>query len=334
MTNPLIVSAPPYIRTGETSHCLMFDVWIASFPVILTSIFFFGPYVILILFLSIFSALATEGVIQIIKTPGFKLRPFFYNFATSENITLADGSALITGLLLAFNLPPRIPFWIPIVGSAVAISVGKHVFGGLGHNIFNPALFARAFLLAAWPAHMTSWVAPFDWGRWVYQLSINPRSWTIDAVSTATPLALMKQQGVSTPYLDLFLGNTGGCIGEVSAFALLIGAAYLLYKGTITWHVPFPYLGTVVLLTAIFGKDPAFHLVSGGLMLGAFYMATDVVTSPVTKLGRILFGVGCGVLTVLIRLFGALPEGVSYSILLMNACTPLIDRYTGGRSKR
>jgi electron transport complex protein RnfD len=312
----------------------MFDVWIASLPIILASLYFCGPYAILILFLSIFSALATDGIIQIIKTPGFKLRPFFYNFVTNENTTLADGSALVTGLLLAFNLPPRIPFWIPIIGSAVAISIGKQLFGGLGHNIFNPALFARAFLLAAWPAHMTSWVAPYDWGRWIHQFSIHTRAWSIDAVSTATPLALMKQQGISTPALDLFLGNIGGCIGEVSALAVLMGAAYLLYKGTITWHIPFPYLGTVALLTALFGKDPVFHLFSGGLMLGAFYMATDIVTSPVTKRGRILFGAGCGVLTVLIRLFGSLPEGVSYSILLMNACTPLIDRYTGGRSKR
>jgi len=312
----------------------MFDVGIASLPIVLASLYFSGPYVILVLFLSLFSALATEGIIQVIKTPGFKLRPFFYNIATNENMTLADGSALVTGLLLAFNLPPRIPFWVPIVGSALAISIGKHLFGGLGHNIFNPALFARAFLVAAWPAHMTSWVAPFEWGQWIHQLSIHPRSWSIDAVSTATPLALMKQQGVSTSWLDLFLGNIGGCIGEVSVLAVLIGAAYLLYKGTITWHIPFPYLGTVVLLTVLFGKDPVFHLFSGGLMLGAFFMATDIVTSPITKRGRILFGAGCGVLTALIRLFGSLPEGVSYSILLMNACTPLIDRYTGGRSKK
>jgi electron transport complex protein RnfD len=204
----------------------------------------------------------------------------------------------------------------------------------LGHNIFNPALFARAFLLAAWPAQMTAWAAPFNWSRWAQQLSLSPHSWSIDAVSSATPLALMKQQGVSTPHIDLFLGNISGCIGEVSALALLIGAAYLLYKGTITWHIPFPYLGTVAFMSFIFGKDPVFYLFSGGLMLGAFFMATDVVTSPITKPGRVLFGIGCGAMTVLIRVLGALPEGVSYSILLMNACTPLIDRYTGGRSKR
>ena len=281
MANQLIVSAPPYVRTGETIHCLMFDVWIASLPILLASVFFFGPYVLLILFLSIAGAMATEGTIQILKTPGFKFGPFLYHFLTNESITLADGSALVTGLLLAFNLPPRIPFWIPIVGAAVALSIGKHVFGGLGHNIFNPALFARAFVLAAWPAHMTNWVAPFDWGRWIQQLSFHPGTWNLDAVSSATPLALMKQEGGMTPYLNLFLGNIGGCIGEVSALAILVGAAYLLYKGTITWHIPLPFLGTVVLMTLFLGKDPLFHLFSGGLMLGAFFMATDIVTSPV-----------------------------------------------------
>lgn len=332
--NRLIVSAPPYIKTGETSHCLMFDVFIAAFPIILTSVYFFGPYAILIIVLSVFSAMATEAVIQMLKTPGFRYRPFLYNLLTNEKITIMDGSALITGLLLAFNLPPQVPFWLPIVGGSVAISLGKQIFGGLGHNIFNPALFARAFLVAAWPAHMTSWVSPFNWGKYFDQISLAPQSWTMDAVSSATPLTLAKQEGAATPYLDLFLGNVGGCVGEVSALAILFGAAYLLYKGTITWHIPLPYLGTVAFIAAVLGKDPLFHLFSGGLMLGAFFMATDVVTSPVTKWGRIIFGVGCGVITVLIRAYGSYPEGVSYSILLMNACTPLIDKYTGGAALR
>jgi len=331
MGNRLILSAPPYMKTGETSHCLMFDVYIAALPIILASLYFHGPYVIVVLFLSIFSAMATEGIIQMLKTPGYKLRPFLYNLVTNERITLPDGSALVTGLLLAFNLPPQIPFWIPVVGASVAIAIGKQIFGGLGYNIFNPALFARAFLLAAWPAHMTSWVAPFDWARWWSHLTwFSPGSWTIDAVSAATPLTLMKMQGTATPYWNLFVGQIGGCMGETSTLAILIGAAYLLYKGTITWHVPFCYLGTVAGMSVLMGQDPIFHLLSGGLMLGAFYMATDVVTSPVTNLGRMLFGIGCGVITVLIRMKGAFPEGVSYSILLMNACTPLLDRYTGG----
>lgn len=332
--NRLIVSAPPYIKTGETSHCLMFDVFIAALPIILTSVYFFGPYAILIIVLSVFSAMATEAVIQMLKTPGFRYRPFLYNLLTNEKITIMDGSALITGLLLAFNLPPQVPFWLPIVGGSVAISLGKQIFGGLGHNIFNPALFARAFLVAAWPAHMTSWVSPFNWGKYFDQISLAPQSWTMDAVSSATPLTLAKQQGAATPYLDIFLGNVGGCVGEVSALAILLGAAYLLYKGTITWHIPLPYLGTVAFIAAVLGKDPLFYLFSGGLMLGAFFMATDVVTSPVTKWGRIIFGVGCGIITVLIRAYGSYPEGVSYSILLMNACTPLIDKYTGGAALR
>ncbi|MBU1209122.1 MAG: RnfABCDGE type electron transport complex subunit D [Proteobacteria bacterium] len=334
MSNRLIVATPPYIKNGETNHCLMFDVWVAALPMILTAIYFFGPYSLVVIFLSIFSAIATEAVIQMLKAPGYQFRPFLYSLLTNEKITIMDGSALVTGLLLAFNLPPQVPFWLPVVGSVVAISLGKQVFGGLGQNIFNPALFARAFLVAAWPAHMTSWVAPFDWNRWLNQISSARSLWMIDAVSSATPLALMKQQGTATPYLDLFLGNIGGCLGEVSALAVLIGGAYLLYKGTITWHIPVTYLGTVVILSTLFGRDPLFHLFSGGLMLGTFFMATDVVTSPVTKPGRIFFGIGCGVLTVLIRLFGSFPEGVSYSILLMNACTPLIDRYTGGAGLR
>ncbi len=335
LTNPLLVSAAPFIKTGETSHCLMFDVFIASLPIVLTSLYFFGPYAVLIIVLSVFSALATEAVMQMLKTPGYRYRPFLYNLLTNEKITIMDGSALITGLLLAFNLPPQVPFWMPIVGSVVAISLGKQIFGGLGHNIFNPALFARAFLVAAWPVHMTHWVAPFNWGKYSAQISLAPQSWTIDAVTSATPLTLAKQQGImATPYFDLLLGNIGGCVGEVSALAILIGAAYLLYKGTITWHIPLPYLGTVAFLAAILGKEPVFHLFSGGLMLGAFFMATDVVTSPVTKWGRVLFGIGCGIITVLIRSYGAYPEGVSYSILLMNACTPLIDKYTGGAALR
>ena len=332
MTDRLILSSPPYLKNGETSHCLMFDVVIALVPVGFAAIYFFGPSAILIPILAVASALVTEAMIQMWRIPGYRFRPFLFNLLTNEKITLADGSALVTGLLLAFNLPPGVPLWLPIIGSAVAIAIGKQIFGGLGQNIFNPALFARAFLMAAWPAHMTTFVSPFEWPKWWEQLSYSPSSWTVDAVSVATPLTLMKQQGTATPYGELLIGHIGGCLGEVSALAILIGAAYLLYKGTITWHIPFSYLGTVALLTLLWGKDPIFHLLSGGLFLGAFFMATDVVTSPITKQGRILFGVGCGVLTVLIRLVGSYPEGVSYSILLMNAATPMIDRYTG-RSK-
>jgi electron transport complex protein RnfD len=307
----------------------MFDVLIASLPIIGASFFFFGPRVLWIMFLSIATAIVTEALIQILfKAPGFKFRPFFYNFLTNEDITVLDGSALVTGLLLAFTLPPGSPFWIPIVGAFVAIAVGKQVFGGVGHNVFNPALIGRAFLLAAWPAKTTSWTAPINWAEWVRLLSLNPHTWVVDGISTATPLSLLCLQNQMTPLLQLIVGNTAGSLGETSAISILLGAAFLLYKGTVSWHIPVSYVGTVFLLSLLLGENPLFHVFAGGLLLGAFFMATDVVTSPVTKWGRVLFGMGAGVLTILIRVFGAFPEGVCYSILLMNGITPLIDRYT------
>jgi electron transport complex protein RnfD len=200
-----------------------------------------------------------------------------------------------------------------VVGSAVAIGLGKQVFGGLGYNPFNPALIGRAFLIASFPGAMTTWISP------------------VDGITTATPLGLLKLQGITTDYFSLFIGRVGGCIGETSAVAILIGAAFLLYKGYIDWRIPFSYLGTVAVLMYIFGKDPVFHLLSGGLMLGAFFMATDMVTSPITKKGRWIFGIGAGIVVVVIRIWGGLPEGVSYSILLMNGLTPLLNRYTRPR---
>jgi electron transport complex protein RnfD len=229
-------------------------------------------------------------------------------------------------MLLAFTLPPTVPFWIPIVGSVVAIVVGKHVFGGLGNNIFNPALVGRAFLLAAWPVYMTTWASPVS--RWA-----EPGSKVADAVTTATPLAAMKLQGQTTPLIDLFIGNTGGCLGATSVLAIFIGASYLLYKRTVTWHIPSSFIGTVFVFSFLLGQDPVFHLFAGGLMLGAFYMATDVVTSPVTKSGRLVFGCGAGIITVIIRQFGGYPEGVCYAILIMNALTPLIEKYTTRKYK-
>lgn len=212
--------------------------------------------------------------------------------------------------------------------SFIAIAFGKQVFGGVGYNIFNPALIGRAFLLAAWPGKATAWTAPISWETWAQSLSLNPNTWIIDGVSTATPLALLKLQNETTPLAHLLFGTIPGSLGETSAIAILIGGAYLLYKGTITWHQPFSFIGTAFVLALLLGQDPLFHVFAGGLLFGAFFMATDVVTTPVTKLGRILFGVGCGVLTLVIRVFGGFPEGVCYAILLMNAVTPLIDRYT------
>jgi len=329
MSNRLIVSSPPYLKTGETAHCLMFDVFVASIPIVAASAFFFGPRALWIIFLSVSSAVLTEALIQILfKAPGFRFRPFLYNFLTNDDITVLDGSALVTGLLLAFTLPPGSPFWMPVVGSFVAVAIGKQVFGGMGYNIFNPALVGRAFILAAWPGKATSFTGTISWGAWAHSLGINPTSWVIDGISTATPLTLLKLQGQATPPLDLIIGSVPGSLGETSAIAILFGAAYLLYKGTISWHIPVSFVGTVFLLSFVLGGNPVFHIFAGGLLLGAFFMATDVVTSPVTKWGRFVFGAGAGVVTLLVRIYGAYPEGVCYSILLMNALTPLIDRYT------
>lgn len=329
MENRLIVSSPPHLKTGETAHCLMFDVLLASLPIMGASIFFFGLSALWVMFWGVSAAIATEALIQILfKAPGFRFKPFFYSFLTNDDITVLDGSALVTGLLLSFTLPPSSPFWIPVVGAFVAVAVGKQVFGGIGHNIFNPALVGRAFLLAAWPVKTTYWTAPINWGEWAGSLNINPNSWMVDSISTATPLSLLKLQNQTSPLSQLIVGGTAGSLGETSAVAILLGAAYLLYKGTISWHIPVSYVGAVFLLSFLLGRDPLFHIFAGGLILGAFFMATDVVTSPVTKGGRLLFGMSAGVLTILIRVFGAYPEGVCYSILLMNGLTPLIDRYT------
>ena len=318
----MIVSSPPTLHNGETAHCLMFDVYIAAVPAIIAGILFFGLHALWILLVSIISAVITELVIQMFFTAkGFTFRPLIYNILTNDDITILDGSALATGILLAFTLPPGAPLWIPAVGSVFAIAVGKHVFGGLGNNIFNPALVGRAFLLAAWPGIMTTWTAPLAW-------LAGGSGTTVDAVTAATPLTAMKMSNQTTPLLDMILGNTSGCMGETSAIALLLGAGYLLYKGTITWHIPFSYIGTVFIFALLLGQDPVFHLFAGGLMLGAFYMATDVVTSPVTRSGRIIFGCGAGMLTILIRKYGGYPEGVCYAILIMNALAPLIERIT------
>jgi electron transport complex protein RnfD len=281
----------------------MRDVVVALVPAALAGIVFFGYNALLLTVASVVAAVAAEAAYQ--KVAG-------------KEVSVGDWSAVITGILVAFNVPPSAPLWLPVVGSAFAIVVVKQLFGGIGSNFVNPALAARAFLVASWPAHMTRWTSPFD------------------AVSTATPLVTMGS-GEVPAYADMFLGNIAGCVGETSALALLIGAGYLLARRVIDWRIPGAYLGTVSVLSWILGPrgiftgDPLAHLLAGGLLLGAFFMATDYVTSPVTKKGRLYMGIGCGILTVLIRLYGGFPEGVSYSILLMNLATPLIDKFTGPR---
>ncbi|HZJ83737.1 MAG TPA: RnfABCDGE type electron transport complex subunit D [Clostridia bacterium] len=307
MNNSLTVSSSPHIRSKDSVSRIMLDVVLALIPAAIVAVIYFGWRVVLVIGVSVVSAVATETLLQ-----KFMKKP----------ITIKDFSAVVTGVLLAYNLPPTIPLWIVVIGSVIAIALVKQIFGGLGQNFMNPALAARAILLAAWPVQMTSWLAPG----------------AADATSTATPLAILKNveaAGDRLPSLwNVFIGNIGGSIGEVSAAAILLGAAYLLYRRVIRWRVPLTYIGTVALLTWIFGKSGLFtghgiyHVFAGGLLLGAFFMATDYSSSPVTPKGQIIMGIGCGILTAIIRLVGGYPGGVSYSILIMNIATPLIDRYT------
>ncbi|OGX17574.1 MAG: NADH:ubiquinone oxidoreductase [Omnitrophica WOR_2 bacterium RBG_13_44_8b] len=305
MEDRLIVSASPHLHNRESVSKIMWTVVISLIPAGIAGIFIFGLNALWVILLGVISALATEAILQL---------------ATKRKVSVLDASAILTGLLLAYNLPPDVPFWLPIVGSIFAIAIGKQAFGGLGQNIFNPALVGRVFLMASWPKYMTTFTRPLSY----------------DAVTSATPLAMLKEGKLleNISYMDLFLGKRGGCIGEVCILALVLGALFLLIKGYISWHIPFTYVLTMGIFTYIFGQkgifsgDWLFHILSGGLILGAFFMATDYVTSPLTYKGQIIFGAGCAILTAVIRLWGGYPEGVSYAILMMNAATPIIDRYT------
>jgi len=308
MRNNFIVSGSPHIHKQESVSRIMWTVVLSTIPAGIAGVIIFGLGALWVTLAAVIAAVLTEAVFEI---------------WTKKKITVLDGSAVITGILLAYNLPSNVPLWLPIIGSVFSIAIGKQVFGGLGQNIFNPALVGRVFLMASWPKYMTTFVKPFSY----------------DAVTSATPLAALKEGKIleHISYLDLFLGKRGGCIGEVCILALLIGAAILLYKGYISWHIPVTYILTTALLTYVFGAkqlfhgDWLFHILSGGLILGAFFMATDYVATPLTAKGQIIFGAGCGLLTAIIRLWGGYPEGVSYAILMMNAATPFIDRYTKNR---
>jgi electron transport complex protein RnfD len=286
----------------------MWLVVLSLVPAGIAGVVIFGLSALGVIALGIASAVFAEALLEAL---------------TKRKITILDGSAFLTGLLLTYNLPPNVPFWLPIAGSVFSIAVGKHVFGGLGQNIFNPALVGRVFLMASWPRYMTSFTRPLAY----------------DAVTQATPLAALKEgkslEGIS--HLDLFLGLRGGCIGEVCIVALLAGALFLLVMGYISWHTPLSFILTTAAITFVFGPDGlfsgnwVFQILTGGLVLGAFFMATDYVTSPLTRKGQIIFGIGCGLITAVIRLWGGYPEGVSYAILMMNAATPVIDRFTKTR---
>lgn len=304
MSDKLIVSVSPHIYSGESSERIMWLVSLSLLPAAVAGVIIFGLSSLWVILTAVICAILTEAIIQ-------KLR--------KVDLTIFDGSAALTGLLLAFCLPPTVPLWLVAVGSFVAIAIGKQAFGGLGQNIFNPALIGRAFLLVAWPTYMTTWRLPGQ---------------GVDALTGATPLA---SDFAGFTLWDLLLGNHGGSIGEVHIITLLAGALFLLILGYISWHIPFSFIATVGIFTWIFGGENffngqwLFHILSGGLILGAFFMATDYVTSPLTNKGKLIFGFGCGLFTAIIRLWGGYPEGVCYAILLMNAATPLIDRYTKPR---
>jgi electron transport complex protein RnfD len=300
----------------------MRDVALALVPAVIASGIIFGLRAIVIILLSVLSSMGFEYLSRRIM---------------KRNNTLSDWTAVITGVLLAFNLPPTIPYYMVVIGAFFAIVVVKQMFGGLGNNFVNPALAARIILSIAFPKAMTNWAyqsGPFDFVKSLTGADlVSSATKAADAVSSATPLAILKAQGSAgapalPSYLSLFLGDKTGTIGEICIAALLIGAIYLVARKVITLWIPLTYIGTVLLLTGLAGKDPIYELLAGGLFLGAFFMATDYVTSPVTRKGRILFGIGCGVITALIRLFGNMAEGVSYSILLMNILVPHIDRFT------
>lgn len=305
MAQLLTVSASPHIHTKRTVAGCMRHVTIALLPAAACALYFFGIGALIVIATSIAACAATEYIINrwMLRRPS----------------TLDDGSAILTGLLLAFNLPSNLPVWAVIIGSVVAIGIGKMAFGGLGCNIWNPALVGRVFLLISFPVQMTSWPLPL----------VN-RSEYFDAVTGATTLGILKLGEADSASIDILASATGaigGSLGEVSAIALLIGFIYLLCMKVITWHIPVSILGTVALFTLCIGGNLAVELLSGGLMLGACFMATDYVTSPMSKKGMLIFGVMIGLITVIIRRWGAYPEGVSFAILLMNGFVPLIDRY-------
>lgn len=324
MNNLFKVSPSPHVHGKETTKKLMYGVIIALIPAFITSVFYFGTGAIIVTATSILSCLLFEYLIQ--------------RYVLKKPVSINDGSAIVTGILLAFNLPSNLPLYMIVIGSLVAIGVAKMTFGGLGNNPFNPALAGRVFMLISFPVQMTTWPIPagFETGY-------------TDAVTGATPLAVIKEglkngESLSTllsnvpDTMNMFLGKMGGSMGEVSALALLLGFVYMLYKRIITWHIPVAIIGTVAAFTTIqsilspgTSAGPVFHILSGGLLLGAIFMATDYVTSPMNKTAMLIYGSLIGLLTVIIRLYGAYPEGMSFAILIMNAFVPLLNVYVKPR---
>ena len=320
MNKILNVSPSPHQQSPETTRRLMYGVVAALIPALAASIYYFGMGAIIVTLTSVVSCVAVEYLIQ--------------KFILKVKPSVSDGSAIVTGLLLAFNVPSNLPVYIVIIGAVIAIGMAKMTFGGLGNNPFNPALVGRVFLLISFPVQMTSWPVPSGF-----------KTGYLDAVTGATPLGILSEgvkngEAVSAlmdkipTHMQLFYGYMGGSMGEVAAAALILGGLYLIWRKIITWHIPVSILVTVALFTGILWlvdptkyADPVFHLLTGGIMLGAIFMATDYVTSPMTHKGMIIYGIGIGVITVLIRTWGAYPEGVSFAILIMNAFVPLLNMY-------
>lgn len=320
MDKQIIVSPSPHVHSGESTSRLMFNVVLALMPAFAVSLYYFGIGALIVTLLAVGSCVIFEYLIQ--------------KYILKVSPTITDGSAIVTGLLLAFNVPSNLPWHIVVIGSLIAIGVAKMSFGGLGSNPFNPALVGRVFMLISFPVQMTSWPLP-----------VASRLQYIDAVTGPTPLAILKeglkngetisQMGDKIPtHMQMFMGLMGGSLGEIAAFALLIGFVWLLFTKVITWHIPVSIFSTIAVFTGILwminpetNADPIFHLLTGGVILGAVFMATDYVTSPMNPVGMWIFGIGIGLLTVIIRVWGAYPEGVSFAILIMNAFVPLLNRY-------
>ncbi|NLM70032.1 MAG: RnfABCDGE type electron transport complex subunit D [Firmicutes bacterium] len=290
----LVLSPSPHVRDEDTTQKIMLTVAAALVPVWAAATYFFGFDSIRLVVASALAAMGSEALFLALRR---------------KPITISDGSALVTGMLLGLSLPPSLPTWMAVFGAFVAIVVGKQVFGGLGYNPFNPALVGRAVLVASFATQMTTWTAPFT-----------------DAVTQATPLV-----SGTAGYSELFFGTVPGSLGETSALAILLGGIILFYRGVLDYRIPVGFIGTVVVFSLLFGQDVVYQLLGGSLLFGAVFMATDMVTSPITPVGRWVFGIGCGLILVVIRFWGSLPEGLTYSILLMNALTPLINRWTRPR---
>jgi electron transport complex protein RnfD len=317
-------ASAPHIRTSDSVSKIMLDVIIALIPAVIVSVIVFGWSALVLCLMGVVVAEALEIFIMKVLRKKKDFTP--------------DGSAAVTGLLLAMNIPAGFPWYLFIIGIVIAIGLGKHVYGGLGSNPFNPALVGRVFLVISFPAAMGNYFKP---GIWKTMESLKTAASPV--VTGATPMGLLKENGVQAAlenhsYMDMFLGNIGGALGEVSALALIIGFIYLLIRKHVSWHIPVAYIGTVLVISSVFyliNPDqygtPLYHLLGGGLMLGALFMATDMVTSPSTVKGSLIYGMGCGIITMLIRIAGALPEGVAFSILIMNAVKPLIDKWTRRR---